>query len=81
VLVTANALVLLLASWRNRPSPEVVLLAVGSALGLAVIDVIFVARDVLWSVYLADAAVELLLVVGWLRVAAGNANTMRGSRG
>ena len=47
VLVTANALVLLLAAWRNRPTPEVVLLAVGSALGLFAIDVVYVARDVI----------------------------------
>src|SRR5688572_1280353 len=34
VLVTADALVLLLATWRGRPSPEVALLALGSAAGL-----------------------------------------------
>src|SRR3954466_5738106 len=47
VLATANALVLLLAAWRGRPSPEVVLLALGSAVGLTAIDVMYVARDVL----------------------------------
>src|SRR4051812_27810563 len=40
VLVTANALVLLLAAWLNRPAPEVALLAVGSAVGLIAIDVV-----------------------------------------
>ena len=70
VLVTSNALVLLLAAWRNRPSPEVVLLAVGSALGLTAIDVVYVARDVIRPIYLADAALEIVFVVAWLRVAA-----------
>jgi hypothetical protein len=68
VLVTANALVLLLAAWRNRPSPEVALLAVASALGLIAIDVIYVAREVLATIYLADAAIEAVFIVGWLWV-------------
>jgi hypothetical protein len=65
ILVAANALVLLFAAWRGRPSPEVVLLAVGSALGLTAIDVVYVARDVIPPIYLADAAVEVVLVAGW----------------
>lgn len=72
VLVIADALVLLFAAWRNRPSPEVVLLAVGSALGLAAIDVVYVARDVLRPIYLADAALEVVLVAAWLWVGAGS---------
>jgi hypothetical protein len=43
----------------------VVLLAVGSALGLTAIDVVYVARDVIPPIYLADAAVEVVLVAGW----------------
>jgi hypothetical protein len=70
VLVTANALVLLLAAWRNRPSPEVVLLAVGSALGLIAIDVVYVTRDVIRPIYLADAALELVFVAAWIWVVA-----------
>jgi hypothetical protein len=68
VLVTANALVLLLAAWRNRPTPEVVLLAVGSAAGLIAIDVIYVAREVLSPIYLADAAIEGAFIIAWLWV-------------
>lgn len=68
VLVIVNALVLLLAAWRNRPTPEVVLLAVGSALGLVAIDVIYVAREVLSPIYLADAALEGAFILSWLWV-------------
>lgn len=68
VLVTVNAGVLLLAAWRNRPTPELVTLAVGSAVGLIAIDVIFVARDVLSTIYLADAALEGAFIIAWLRV-------------
>jgi hypothetical protein len=69
VLVTANALVLLLAAWRNRGSPEVALLAVGSAVGLLAIDAVYVSRDVIPPIYLADAAFEVVLVAAWLWVA------------
>src|SRR5436305_4320727 len=44
VLVTVIGLVFLLAAVRARPSPEVLLLAVGSAIGLAAIDVVYVVR-------------------------------------
>jgi hypothetical protein len=68
VLVTANALVLLLAAWRNRPTPEVAVLAVGSAAGLIAIDVIYVARGVISPIYLADAALEAAFIVAWMWV-------------
>jgi hypothetical protein len=70
VLVAANALVLLFAAWRGRPSPEVALLAVGTAVGLAAIDVVYVAREVIPPIYLADAAVEAVFVVAWVWAAA-----------
>jgi hypothetical protein len=78
VLVTANSLVLLLAAWRGRPTPEVVLLGIASAVGLIAIDVIYVSREVLAPVYLADAAIELLFVAGWIWVAMRMAMTEPG---
>lgn len=65
VLVAVVGAVLLRAASSGRTTPEVVLLAVGSALALAAIDAIFVSRGVIPPVYLADAAVEVLLVVWW----------------
>jgi hypothetical protein len=65
VLVAVVGAVLLLAARSGRITPEVVLLAVGAALGLTAIDVIFVARQVIDPIYLLDAAAEVLLVVGW----------------
>ncbi len=70
VLVAVVGAVLLLAARSGRVTPEVVLLAAGAALALAGIDVVFVLRDVIPPVYLADAAVEGLLVLGWAAVAA-----------
>lgn len=65
VLVTSIALALLSAAWLRRISPEVVILAVTSALGLTAIDVIYVARQVILPVYLVDAAVEIFFLTAW----------------
>lgn len=69
-LVIAIALGLLAAAWGNRPSPEVALLGIGSAVGLAAIDCVYVARQVIDPLYLADAAAEAVLSLAWLGLAA-----------
>jgi hypothetical protein len=66
VLVAVSGAVLLAAAYRRRISPEIFLLAVGQAIGLAAIDIIYVSMGVISAIYLADAAVEVALVVGWL---------------
>lgn len=66
VLVAVVGAVLLLAARSGRTTPEVALLAVGCALGLTGIDVVFVTRGVIDPIYLADAAVEVALVGWWL---------------
>ena len=66
VLVTAIGGALVLAGRRRHSPPEIPLLAVGSALGLAAIDVVYVWRGRIARVYLADAVGELALVLGWL---------------
>ncbi len=65
VLITCIALALLIAAWRRHCSPEVAILAVTSALGLTCIDVIYVARQVILPIYLADAALEVLIIAAW----------------
>jgi hypothetical protein len=66
VLVTVIGAVLLLAAHAQRFSFEIGLLAVGSALGLAAIDIVFVARKRIGRIYLLDAAAEVLLALGWI---------------
>jgi hypothetical protein len=66
VLVAAIGLVFLVAAWRRRVSLDAALLAIGSCIGLAAIDIIYVARGVILPVYLIDAAVEIVFVVLWL---------------
>jgi hypothetical protein len=67
VLVAAIGSVLCLAAGRRLPldEPEVPLLAVSSAAGLAAIDLIYVAKKRISPVYLLDAFLEGLLIAGW----------------
>jgi hypothetical protein len=66
VLVTVIGAVLVSAGHSRRITPEVTLLAAGSALGLASIDLIYSLSGTISSVYLADAITELVLVTLWL---------------
>lgn len=65
VLVTAIGGGLGMAAVRGRVSSEVITIAVTSALGLAIIDSIYVARGRIGSIYLLDVAVEVVLIAGW----------------
>jgi NADH:ubiquinone oxidoreductase subunit K len=66
ILVTVIGAVLLLA-WRRGAVPiEVVFLAVGSALSLAAIDVVYVSNGTIAPIYLLDAAAEVGLGLAWI---------------
>ena len=67
VLVGVVGGVLLLSENRNRITRELELLAVGSAAGLGLVDVVFSLRGRISKVYLFDAALEAAFVAGWLR--------------
>ncbi len=66
ILVTVIGAVLGLAGWRRRVPPETAVLAVGSAAGLAAIDVVYVAKGRISPIYLLDALAEAVLIVAWL---------------
>ena len=65
VLITAIGLALTRAGLRKQVPGEIPLLAVGSAVGLTGIDVVYAARGRISPVYLLDAAAELALIAGW----------------
>ena len=69
LLVAVVGAMLTLASRGRRVTPEVVVVAAGSAASLATIDVIYVAKRRISPVYLLDAAMELGLVAGWIALA------------
>jgi hypothetical protein len=65
-LVAVVGFVLLLAAGRRRITLEAGALAAGSAAALSGIDVYYVSRRRISPVYLLDAALEWLLVAGWI---------------
>jgi hypothetical protein len=65
-LITAVGAALLTSAWRRHLSWEIAVLAIGCAVGLTAIDIVYVLRRVLPPIYLADAAAESVLIVVWL---------------
>jgi hypothetical protein len=65
-LVAVIGTALLVSAWSGRMTPEVAVLAVGSAVALAGIDVVFVLRGVISWVYLLDAAAQGGLIAWWV---------------
>jgi hypothetical protein len=66
VLVLVIGCMLCLAAYRRQTSPEVVLIALGSALALAGVDAFFFSHGRISAPYLLDAAIQLCLVGLWL---------------
>jgi hypothetical protein len=65
-LIIAIAIVILAAAWRRRISLDVALLGLASAIALTIIDVVYVARGTIRPIYLADAAVEVVIIAAWI---------------
>jgi hypothetical protein len=78
LLLAVIGAVLLAAAARRVVDGLVVALAVGVALSLAVIDVVYVANGTIARIYLADAALEGLIAALLLVVRAGPAARGRG---
>ncbi len=66
VLLMGSGLVLALAAYRSRFSLEIVVLAIGNAFALLVIELVYWSLGSISAVYLLDAVVEVFLIVGWL---------------
>ena len=64
-LIAAIGSAIGLAAWRKRLTPEIELLAVSTAVSLAAVDVVYVARRRIRWVYLLDAVAELGLAAAW----------------
>jgi len=58
--------VLVYAQMTGTLNTPVILLAMGSALGLALVEVIYVIKRVISPIYLADAFAELILIAWWV---------------
>jgi hypothetical protein len=66
VLVASIGTSLLVGARRRKIDPELEILAVSSAAGLAAIDVIFSLRGRISRIYLLDAAGESAIVASWV---------------
>ena len=66
MLVIVSGAVLLLAARRRNFPPEIVLLAAGSAVGLAAIDATYVSIGRISPIYLLDALAEAVLAAAWI---------------
>jgi hypothetical protein len=75
VLVGVIGGVLVAAGARGKVSGEVAALAIGSAVGLGVIDTMYATRGRVSRIYLADAALEAAVAAGWAAVIAGSKRT------
>jgi hypothetical protein len=65
LLITVIGLAVLLAGLHGSVTPEVVHLAVGSAVVLTAVDVIYSAKGIISKIYLVDAVAEIVLIAGW----------------
>jgi hypothetical protein len=66
VLVIVIGSVLMAAGIREQITPETILLAVGGAASLASIDVVYVLKGRISPVYLLDALIEMIFIIGWI---------------
>jgi hypothetical protein len=66
ILVTVIAAVLLFAAARHQVTSSIALLAIGSAAALTIIEGFYALRGVIWSVYLLDAVLEIVLIALWV---------------
>ncbi len=65
VLLAVQGSVLLVAGLRGDIPELLRVVAVGTAIALAIVDVAYVSRGTIAPVYLLDAAAESTLVIGW----------------
>lgn len=63
-LVAVTGIVFIESARSGNFSSSIVVLSAGSALGLLLIDVVFVFKKVISRIYLLDALVELLFLAG-----------------
>ncbi|HLM67943.1 MAG TPA: hypothetical protein VK358_10460 [Longimicrobium sp.] len=69
-MIAVAGVTMAVAGLRRRVTPEIALLAAGSAAALATVDVVYTQKDVIRNVYLLDAVVEAGLIGGWIAAAA-----------
>jgi hypothetical protein len=70
IILAVIGLVLIVAQVNAEINTSIILLAIGSALGLALVEFVYVAKRVISPIYLGDAVLELI-PTGWWVISAG----------
>ena len=65
LLLAVIGAVLLYAQMTGTIHQPVIALAMGSALSLTIIEFVYVTKGVISPIYLGDAAIEIILLIGW----------------
>ena len=65
LILATIGVVLIYAQLTDSINPPVILLAMGSALSLTLVEFMYVIKRVISPIYLADAFAEILLMVWW----------------
>lgn len=66
LILAVIGVTLIFAQVNGEINTSLIILAIGSALSLALIEVIYVARRVISPIYLGDAAAEFVLIGWWV---------------
>jgi len=66
IILAVIGAVLVVAQINAEINSSIIFLAIGSALSLALVEFIYVAKRVISPVYLGDAFVELILILWWV---------------
>jgi hypothetical protein len=66
IILAVIGLVLILAQVNAEINTSVIVLAIGSALALALVEFVYVAKRVISPIYLGDAFLELVLIGWWV---------------
>jgi hypothetical protein len=66
IILSVIGAVLVFAELNAEINTSIILLAIGSALSLAIVEFVYVAKRVISAIYLGDAIIELILIAWWL---------------
>ena len=66
IILAVIGAVLIFADLNDQINASIVFLAIGSALSLAIVEFVYVAKRVISPVYLGDAVLELILIGWWV---------------
>jgi hypothetical protein len=66
IILAVIGTVLIVAQVNTQINMAIIILAIGSALSLAIVEFAYVAKKVISPIYIGDAILELILIGWWL---------------